>query len=258
MRKPWNSKARGAAKAAPRIRRPQKALMLAAFVFLALGVGAWDITHTAWYQERRLSRLPLAQLQHERAERLDDPRLLYYIGLRLNQQRHFAEADPYLRNAVGLDPDTPRLRDAWMQALLGSGLTTAAFGEVREFAGTHPNSAPAHLILGKFYLSQNSMMRASDELNQAVALDPASGEAWSLLAFAQSGLDHLPEAAAAVERAAALRPENAADRLAMALLLARQGQKERARASFEQAIASQSELRYWTPSLCTISADDGF
>lgn len=229
--------ARGAADASPRRRPPWKAALLAAFALLALGLLAWDVTHAPAYQDRRLARLSLAQLERERGGRMDDPRLLYYVGLRLNQQGRYAEADPLLRNAVGLDPDSPRLRDAWMQALLGSGLTTAAFGEAHEFAGTHTDSAPAYLILGKFYASQNSMVRASEELSHAVALDPKLGEAWSLLAVAQSGRDHAPEALAAAERAVALRPRDAMDRLGLALLQARQGWRPQALMSFTQAVA---------------------
>jgi len=231
-----NSKARGAAAAAPRPLLSWKAGLLAGFVLLALGLILWDVSRTPAHQDRRLSRLSLAQLQRERGGRIDDPRLLYYVGLRLNQQGRYHDADPILRNAVGLDPDSPRLRDAWMQALLGSGLTTAAFGEAREFAGTHTGSAPAYLILGKFYASQNSMIRASQELSHAVTLDPKLGEAWSLLAVAQSSMDHIPEARAAAERAIALQPRSATDRLSLALLQARQGQRPQALASFMQAV----------------------
>src|SRR5262245_26338470 len=62
----------------------------------------------SWDQERRLARLSLASLQHERSiHGANDPRLLYYLGLRLNQKGQFAAADPVLRRAVGIDPDTP-------------------------------------------------------------------------------------------------------------------------------------------------------
>ncbi len=237
MRDTLNSTRRGAASAAPRWSLPWKAGLLAVFALLALGLTFWDITRAPAYQDRRLSRLSLAQLERERGGRIDDPCLLYYIGLRLDQQGRYAEADPYLRNAVGLDPDSPRLRDAWMQALLGSGLTTAAFGETSQYAGTHMDSAPAHLILGKFYASQNSMIRASQELSRAVALDPNLGEAWSLLAVAQSSMGHVPEALAAAERAVALRPHDATDRLGLALLLARQAQRPKALVEFAQAVA---------------------
>src|SRR5437588_634036 len=95
--------------------------VLFAGVLLVLAGGLFLI-QTPWYQERRLRRLSLPALEHERRTHGEnDPRLLYYLGLRLNRQAHFAAADPILRKAVGLDPDSPRLRDEWARALLGSG-----------------------------------------------------------------------------------------------------------------------------------------
>ncbi|HZO91530.1 MAG TPA: tetratricopeptide repeat protein [Chthonomonadaceae bacterium] len=207
-----------------------------AFLLAAAGIGTWGVLHGPWYQERRLAHMSLQALQRERGNRLDDPRLLYYIGLRLNQQGRFAEADPLLRQAVGLDPDSPRLRDEWAKALLGSGLTTAAFGQLREFAGTHPDSAQAHLLLGKFYFTQRSMRRASEELERAVALDPGSGEAWSYLAGARDAMAELQAARQAAQKAVALRPENAADHLMLASLLARSNLPEEARKEYAAAV----------------------
>src|SRR5262249_54539311 len=157
-------------------------------------------------REWRLARMSLEDLQRERHGRMDDPVLLYYIGLRMNERRHFAEADPILRQAVGLDPESPRLRDEWARALLGSGLTTAAFGELKEYVGSHPNAAPAHLLLGKFYITQQSMRRAMEELERAVTLDPKLGEAWSYLAVACEALEDIQGAQEAVGKAVALRP----------------------------------------------------
>src|SRR5262249_5585727 len=149
---------------------------------------------------------------------------LYYIGLRLNQSQRFSEADPYLRQAVGLDPSSPRLRDEWARALLGSGLTTAAFGELKEFVGSNPDSGSAHLLLGKFYITQKSMQRAIEEMDRAVALDPALGEAWSYLAVAYDGMDNQQRAREAVQKAIALRPNSADDQLLLATLQARSQQ----------------------------------
>ncbi|HZO90288.1 MAG TPA: tetratricopeptide repeat protein [Chthonomonadaceae bacterium] len=178
----------------------------------------------------------MPSLERERRTRGDnDPRLLYYLGLRLNQRAQFAAADPILRKAVGLDPDSPRLRDEWARALLGSGLTTAAFGELRQFAGTHPNSAPAHLLLGKFYVTQNSMRRAIEELNRAVQLDPALPEGWSYLAVAHDALRNYAEAKEAAEKAAALRPNDFGSQLQLALQQAHLGEAEGARRAFARA-----------------------
>jgi tetratricopeptide (TPR) repeat protein len=208
------------------------------FLAAALGIGAWGALRHPRYQEWRLARLSLAQLQKERGNRLDDPRLLYYVGLRLNQQGRFREADPLLRQAVGLDPHSPRLRDEWARALLGSGLTTAAFGQLRQFAGTHPQIPEAHFLLGRFYFTQRSMRRASEEFEEAIRLRPGYGEAWSYLAGARDALNDMPGAKRAAERAVALRPHSASDHLMLASLYARLNQPEEARREFARAAAS--------------------
>jgi tetratricopeptide (TPR) repeat protein len=213
-----------------------KAWLLLALVLLAFAMGIQDLKHLPWYQEWRLARMSLADLQRERGTRLDDPRLLYYTGLRLNQIGRYSEADPLLRNAVGLDPESPRLRDEWANALVRTGLITAAFGELRQYAGTHPNSPQAHLLLGKFYMTQSSYLRATEELTTAVKLDPNLGEGWSYLAAAESGLNSLADAEQAARRAVALRPNSASDRLGLALLLLGNGKTAEARTVFLDAL----------------------
>jgi tetratricopeptide (TPR) repeat protein len=215
-------------------------MVLLTLLFTVLAVAVWGAArHTPWYQEWRYSRLPLPALERERHRGWgdDDPRLLYHLGRRLNEQQRFAEADPVLRRAVGLDPDTARLRGEWARALLGSGLVTAAFGQLHQFAGTHPDSAPAHLLLGKFYFAQRSLRRAAQELERAAALDPASPEVWSLLANTYRDLNDLPGAERAAARAVSLRPNDAGARLLWAKVLARSGRAAPARREYERALA---------------------
>lgn len=188
------------------------------------------------YQNWRLARLSLPALRQELAARGENARLLYHIGLRLNQARRFAEADGFLRQCVGLVPDNPRYRDEWAQALLGSGLTTAAFGELREFAGTNPNAPAAHFILGKFYYTQNSMLRASEEFERAVALDANLADAWMYLAGARNSLGDATKGQAAAKQAVRLRPHSAEAHLLLASFYARNHQQE-AGAEFAQAVA---------------------
>src|SRR5437879_5172671 len=68
----------------PNVRR--RAVLWCAFALLAAGVAVWGVLQGPWYQEHRLSRLSLEQLQRERGGRINDSRLLYYIGMRLNQR----------------------------------------------------------------------------------------------------------------------------------------------------------------------------
>jgi tetratricopeptide (TPR) repeat protein len=214
----------------------RRAWRLGALLVALAGASAWSALHCPWYQEYRYARMSIDQLQRERGDRLDNPRLLYHLGRRLNAAGRFAEADPLLRNAVGIEPDVPRLRDEWARALLGSGLTTAAFGQLRQFAGTHPQLPEAHLLLGKFYFTQRSMRRASEECQQAISLDPKRGEAWSLLAGAQADLGELEAGRRAAQRAVALRPGSAGDRLVLASLLDRANDSAGARGAYAAAV----------------------
>src|SRR5437899_2823590 len=107
----------------PSVVRPSRRRLVAWAVFVAVAcvVAAWGVSKSPRMAERRWFRMSLPELERERAGRLTDPNLLYFSGLRMNQQGRFAAADPILRNAVGLDPHSPRLRDEWAKALLGSG-----------------------------------------------------------------------------------------------------------------------------------------
>jgi tetratricopeptide (TPR) repeat protein len=218
--------------------RPRLLLAVTLLLLAVTLIGVLDLPQTDWYRERRYSHMALFALEREHARHaIEDPILLYYLGRRYNDLGQFAKADPVLRQAVGLDPETPRLRDEWTRALLGSGLTTAAFGQLREYAGTHPHSAPAHLILGKFYVTQHSMRRASEELERAVVLDPRLAEGWTYLTIAQEGLNNLGPAVEAGAKAVALRPDDVGNRLRLADLQMRTDQPEVARQNYERAIA---------------------
>ena len=223
----------------PRRRRVRALTVVALLLAVISAAGlAFVARQTPWYAEWQYARLSLAELEAEGAggNGENNPRLLYYLGRRLNEQQRYAQADPILRRAVGLDPHAPRLRDEWARALLGSGLTTAAFGQLREFAGTHPDSALAHLLLGKFYFTQNSMKRASEELERAVSLNPSLADGWAYLAGAADALGDAKRARAAAEKAVALRPKHAPDRLILAGFLAASGDAAAAHREYDAAV----------------------
>lgn len=204
--------------------------------------GVWGVLQSPWYKDRLYSHSSLAHLQKLRSKKGDDPQLLYFIGLKLNHEGRFAEADPILRNAVGQEPYSARLRDQWAQALLGSGLTTAAFGELKEFVGRRPDSAEANLLMGKFYITQHSNEKGMEYLNTAVHLQPDLAEAWSYLASAQQDMDELDAARNSAQHAVNLKPDNADYRLSLATLQESAGTADQARDNFEAAIRLNSKL----------------
>lgn len=190
------------------------------------------------FQDWRLGRMGLNALQAEFKSNGESSRLLYFIGLGLNRAGRFREAEGYLRQGVGHDPNSARLRDEWARSLLGCGQTTEAFGELREFAGTHPDSADAHFVLGKFYYSQGSMERASQEFERTIALNPRLMQAHLHLAGARDSLHDTAQALTAAARAVELEPDSAEARLCLASLSGRTNQPAAiVRAQFQSAIA---------------------
>ena len=168
-----------------------------------------------------MAQMSLTQLETIAPTRKNDSRFLYYYGKRLNEKKRFAEADPVLRQAVGLEPNSARLRDQWTQALLGNGLTTAAFGQIKQFIEANPDSAEAHRIFGKFYVTQNSLNRAIEELDRSTRLDPSDAETYYYLAFAHNALRHYQPALEAATQAAEREPANVPYRLLQAAAMIR-------------------------------------
>lgn len=213
----------------------QRLFFLSLIGIVAL-LGVWALLSSPMFLRWRYRHMTLLQMMRQLPKHRVDPIFLYYLGLKLNQRGDYVHADAVLRHAVGLDPDNPKYRDEWARALLGSGLVTAAFGELRQYVGTHPQSAQAHYLMGKFYVSQRAMDKASDELQKALQLDPTLGEAWAYLALACEALGDNTRALQAAQKAVALNPRDGANRATLALLLSRANQETAARKQFLEAI----------------------
>src|SRR5579871_586185 len=129
-----------------------RVLLLVAVAAGTLAVCA--VPYTALYRNARFSRLRLEELAGIQERYVNDPIFLTYFGRRLNERQQFTQALPVLERAAGLDPDSAPARDEWAKALLGTGQVSLAYGQLRQFLGTHPQSAEAYLLLGKYYVTQ--------------------------------------------------------------------------------------------------------
>src|SRR5579884_1455246 len=217
-------------------RRP----MVAAAVLLttaAVLLAARSLTYAGWYQNWLYARMPLERLAAEAQKQPGNPVLLYHYGKALNAKGRFAEALVPLEQAAGLDPDDPRIRGEWSLAQLAGGYITGAFGQLTQFVHTHPDSALGHMLLGRFYVAQKSYIRAIEELERAVRLDPHRGEAWSLLAGARLQMGGFVSARDAARQAVALRPDSAVDHMLLASLLQATNDWTGARQEYARAAA---------------------
>jgi tetratricopeptide (TPR) repeat protein len=209
------------------------ALLLTTAVLLV----ARSLTYTGWYQHRIYGRMPLEQLAEEARRQPGNSIVLYCYGRALDEKGRFTEALVPLEHAAGLDPDDPRVRGEWSAAQLAGGYITGAFGQLTQFVHTHPRSAVGHMMLGRFYVAQNSYVRAVEELEQAVRIDSHLGEAWSLLAGARAKTGGVVPARDAARRAVALRPNSAVDHMLLASLLLATNDRNGARQEYAEAVA---------------------
>ena len=220
----------------PRVRRARTGLIALGASAAILFSLALLTAQSAPYREWRFSRQRLSTLEREWARSQTDPIFLYYFGLRLNREGRYTQADPVLRQAVGFDPESPRLRDEWAKALLGSGLATAAFAELWQFVGSHPDSAAGHFALGKYYYTQNSRGHAQQELERSVALDGRQAEVWLFLSEAADSLGNKERAKEAATRAVALEPRGGQYHLLLASLLAQSPSPKPAGTEYRAAV----------------------
>jgi tetratricopeptide (TPR) repeat protein len=222
-----------------RVKARSRRTVIAAVLLSAAAVllTARSLTHTGWYQHWRYGRMSLEQLATEAKDQRANPIVLYYYGKSLDASGRYTEALVPLERSAGLDPDDARVRGEWSIAQLAGGYITGAFGQLTQFVHSHPDSAEGHMILGRFYVAQNSYARATEELEQAVRFDPRLGEAWSLLAGARQQLGSYAPARDAARQAVALRPKSAVDHMLLATLLLATNDRNGARQEYAAAVA---------------------
>jgi tetratricopeptide (TPR) repeat protein len=193
------------------------------------------LPYSAAYRDASYLRMSLEEQIRLQSRFASDPLFLYHLGHKLNQRQRFGEALPVLERAVGMDANDARVRDEWAQAQMGTGHPANAYMQLRQFAGSHPDSAEAQLFLGKFFITQNAYGLARKALESSVRRDAHSPEAWSLLAHTRIKMGSYSGAQEALEQAIRLRPSGANDHLQLAVVLASR-EPARARREYERAI----------------------
>lgn len=205
------------------VSRGQAAAVLATGLFV---VGAIAAPYTDPWREARYRHLSPDALEHERVAHPTDPVLLFWLGQRLNEQARYGEAVPVLQTAAQADPTDARIRDAWAQSLLGTGRSTQALAQLKQFAASRPGDAHPFLLLGKLHATLGADAPAQEALEQATRLDANSAEAWALLGDVYYRRAREFEAEAALCRAIALSPTFAAAHLSLARVLSDNNPRE--------------------------------
>lgn len=104
----------------------------------------------------------------------DNPALAVEVGVALQNQSDLAGAEEWFRRAVELDSGDMRWRRvlAGFYADTGFQLETTGLVFIEESANLAPNDPDIRASLGWAYFQANDPLRAYDELNEAITLDP--------------------------------------------------------------------------------------
>jgi Flp pilus assembly protein TadD len=141
-------------------------------------------------------------------------------GFHLHLHNRIAEAEPFYRRAIALDPN---FKEAWMNlglAILLQGRPDEALSCQREALRVDPDSADAQNNLGMVHYAQGHIAEAENCFRAALRLRPDHANATLNLGSTQQIFNHVEEAEALFRRALTLGadPVRAKSNLALALM----------------------------------------
>jgi tetratricopeptide (TPR) repeat protein len=184
----------------------------------------------------------LGYLGHARDLTPDDARIHFLFGLVAVEMELPVEARRSLDQALAIDPKNPEYNYAMGALLLGGGRATESLPYLTKYVAAHPGDPRGHFALGAAYFDnkdyekcraemlgignvpkmeagaayflgrvarvEENFDEALADLNRAIKLLPAFGEARTELARVYLALGKLADARAAVDRALALDSDN--------------------------------------------------
>jgi tetratricopeptide (TPR) repeat protein len=163
----------------------------------------------AAYQEWRLSRLSVKQLEGIAKERDHDASAHYYLGAAYARANEYDLAVHEFLTVVNLQPSHAKAFNDLGVTYMAQGKQFEALLALRAATQADPSYAKAHANLGRLYLTAHSPYSAANALKQAVQLDPQDGLAFADLAVAHQETFNFQESLAAFQKAVQLEPRHA-------------------------------------------------
>jgi|GEM_PF-2776299 tetratricopeptide (TPR) repeat protein len=168
---------------------------------VALAVFLWTAPQR---QEKRLSSATFPELLEISKREKENPRVFYYLGLRLHQLGHDGPARAALERAATLDTEDEDIWLAWAAVNARFGQDEETFGVLSTYLENHPKSFRAHLALALLYQQIEAHRLAYESAQKASALDPKNTAAYRVMASSALDLRKLADAEGATRRAIAL------------------------------------------------------
>jgi TonB family protein len=141
--------------------------------------------------------------------RQDDPVAWTYLGQALIQSGDLKEARKALDAALKLKPDYALARSHLAFLLLSSGKDGDAEAEAAKALALDNNLSDAHYVLGLLRLRQSAWLKALEEADAVIKLDPTAANAYSLKTQALLGLYERASAVIAEENRGAYNYDDA-------------------------------------------------
>lgn len=163
------------------------------------------------------------------------------LGFQLHLQNRVAEAEPFYRRAVELDPD---FTQAWMNlglAILMQRRPDEALLCQREALRLDPDSADAHNNLGMIHYTKGNIAEAESCFRSALRLYPDHPNATLNLGSVRQTLNHVEDAEALFRRAMTLGADPGRTKSNLSLALMEQGRPEQAEALLREALAERPD-----------------
>jgi len=180
----------------------------------------------------------IALFEHALAVTSNDNKLAHVdLGAALVDAGEYEAAERHYRQAVGFQP-RETVDIGLSLALLGQGKTDAGANAARRAVAANPNSAAAFSILGSAELARGDLPQADRALARSLQLrnDPAVA---ARLAFAHGRLD---DARARFAEAVGLNPDDPDLHNSYAAVLARLGADAEAQSQYEEALSLNPNL----------------
>jgi len=160
------------------------------------------------------------------------------LGRALAERGEAGKAVPLLKEALADDPNLVMAHEVLAQTYESMGRYPEAVAEYRATVRLDPVRDTAHARLGCLLLTtEGATPEAEEALNQALEINRTHAGAHACLAAFHLDHQDFSKAIAEGERAVSLDPQSVQGHLTLGIALAETGEKDRARAEIEQAIA---------------------
>ena len=170
------------------------------------------------------------------AQRPQNPRAFYNLGVALKQAGRMQEAMAQWEQALRLKPNYAEAHINLGTALLTLGRTPEAIGHFEQALRIQPDIAVAHSNLGAALMQIGRVQEAIDHYVRAIRIKPDYAEARNNLGIALWKTGKIPEAIEQYQQALRIKPDYAQAHNGLAIALVLQGKVPEAIGHFEQAL----------------------